>query len=46
MPDRENTVLQSLLTKIHAMDDVDKEIMLLLVTAYAAGKANATPAPV
>lgn len=46
MPERENNVLQSLLTKIHAMDDTDKEIMLLLVTAYSAAKANATPATV
>ena len=44
MPERDDAVLQSLLAKIHAMDDSDKEIMLLLVTAYAAGKANATPA--
>ena len=44
MPERDDNVLQSLLTKIHAMDDLDIEIMLLLVTAYAAGKANASPA--
>lgn len=41
MPECENKTLQSLLEKIHAMDDRDKETMLLLVAAYAAGKANA-----
>lgn len=41
MPERNDSILQSLLKKISAMDDNDKEIMLLLATAYAAGKASA-----
>lgn len=44
MPERDNTIMQNLIRKIGAMEDKDQEIMLLLATAYAAGKASATPA--
>lgn len=44
MPERNNNIMQNLIRKIAAMEDKDQEIMLLLATAYAAGKASAAAA--
>lgn len=41
MPDNSNKSVQGLVNKIAAMNDKDANIMLLLMTAYAAGKAAA-----
>lgn len=41
MPENRNKSMQGLVTKIADMNDKDANIMLLLMTAYAAGKAAA-----
>lgn len=49
MPERDlniSPVVTDVLNEIKTMSRADREIILLCIAAYEAGKANATPAPV